>query len=849
MHRDLPTLHGKAHGWFHCAMLSVILGMMLSPSEGLFAQTPIVLDPPAGTVDGVNVLNTSTVIVQLRAPGKTHVHLRGDFNAWATTDASLMRKSVDGTRHWLQVSNLTPGTWYRYHFLVENELEIGDPYAELVLDPWDDVYIPQSHFPGMPAFPSAQANWHTTAFRTDSPYFLWTDGGFQKPSQDRLVIYETLVRDFDEAQTFQDVINRLDYLEFMGFNAIELMPVSEFEGNLSWGYNPNFRFAVDKFYGPKAKLKELVNKCHERGIAVILDIVPNHSFGTDPMVRLYQDADGTVASNNPWFNEVAMHPYSPGYDFDHGDPWTREFWKRVFNFWIDEYHIDGYRVDLSKGLTQNFTGSNVDAWNQYDQSRVDILFDYANDLWSNHPGTYMILEHLGNNDEETALANGGFMIWGKMTYAFSQSAMGYYGDINYASWQNRGYAWPNLVAYAESHDEERMGFEMASYGNSSGSYNVQVEATAMDRLAMTHAFLLALPGPKMIWQWGELGYDTSIFDCLNGTFAEECKLGEKPAPWLDLDNEHRLSLAKTIAALVDLKKNQPVFGTFDYSVDGSGMGKRIHLYGPDQNAVLVGNFDVNPINMVPGFPYTGTWYDHFTGLPLSVNNLGQAQTLQPGEWHLYLDTPLPTPDTDGSIPILAEVGCTDPAAVNYDPLAEADNGSCQYETVLQLELGDLTPSAAGVHVAGSFQGWVADATPLELGEDGVYRTTVVAQVGSSVEYKFLNGDAWGTDEGVPAACGVSNGLGGFNRSFLVPAEDQTLDLHCFAACNPCAPAGPVDCTAGDCCGLGTVWDAVSGTCIASGTEPGLCVEDLNGDGTVAVADILQLLGAFGAVCE
>ena len=829
-------------------MLGLMLLWMLS-SGSVMGQTPIVLDPPAGTVDGVNVINGSTVIVQLRAPGKEYVHLRGDFNNFTSNTASLMRKSVDGNYHWLQIDGLSPGIWYRYHFLVEGILEIGDPYAELVLDPWDDQYIPQSHFPGMPAFPSGQASWHTTAFRTDNPYFLWTDSNFERPSSDRLVIYETLVRDFDEAQTFQDLINRLDYIEFMGYNAIELMPVNEFEGNLSWGYNPNFRFAVDKFYGPKAKLKELVNKCHERGIAVIMDIVPNHSFGTDPMVRLYQNADGSAASDNPWFNVVAMHPYSPGYDFDHGDPWTKEFWKRVFDFWIEEYHIDGYRVDLSKGLTQTFTGSDVSSWNQYDQSRVDILFDYANDIWSNHPGTYMILEHLGNNDEETALANGGFLIWGKSTFEFTQAALGYYGDINYSSWQNRGYAWPNLVSYAESHDEERMGFELASYGNASGNYDIKQEPTAMDRLEMTHAFLLAIPGPKMIWQWGELGYQTSIFDCLDGTFSTDCKLGEKPAPWVDLENPDRLSLAKTIAALIDLKKNQPVFGTYDYNVDGSGMGKRIHLYSTDQNAVLVGNFDVVPISMVPGFPYAGTWHDHFSGLPLSVNNVGDAMTLQPGEWHLYLDTPLPTPDTDGSIPILANVGCTDVAAQNYDPLAEADNGSCEYLVTLQLDMGELPVATAGVHVAGSFQGWVASDTPMDLGSDGIHRTTVVAQVGSEIQYKYLNGNVWGTDEGVPAECGVSNGLGGFNRSFVVEAADSTLDIHCFASCTLCTPVGPVDCSAGDCCGEGTVWDATSGTCIGTGGGPATCVEDLDGDGTVAVSDILQLLSAFGFTCD
>jgi 1,4-alpha-glucan branching enzyme len=829
--------------------IAAFLGVLFACSNLGQAQTPIVLDPPAGTVDGVNVINGSTVIVQLRAPGKDYVHLRGDFNNFTSNTASLMRKSVDGNRHWLQLSGLSPGMWYRYHFLVEGNLEIGDPYAQLVLDPWNDQYIPQSHYPGMPSFPTGQASWHTTAFRTDNPYFLWTDNDFQRPPSDRLVIYETLVRDFDEAQTFQDLINQLDYLEFMGYNAIELMPVSEFEGNLSWGYNPNFRFAVDKFYGTAAKLKELVNKCHARGIAVIVDVVPNHSFGTDPLVRLYQDPDGSAADNNPWFNKIAKHPFSPGYDFDHGDPWTREFWKRVFDFWIDEFHIDGYRIDLSKGLTQTDSGSDVGAWNQYDQSRVDILFDYANDIWSNHPGTYLILEHLGNNDEETALANGGFMIWGKMTTEYTQAVMGYDGDINYGSWQARGYQWPNLVTYAESHDEERMAYELTTYGNAFNGYDAKEESTAMDRLAMAHAFLLAIPGPKMIWQWGELGYQISIFDCLNGTFAEGCKLDEKPAPWGDLANADRLSLAKTIAALNDLKKNQPAFGTYDYNVDGSGKGKRIHLYGPDQNVVLVGNFDVAPINMVPGFPYVGTWHDHFTGQSMSVNNLGDAMALQPGEWHLFMDTPLPTPDTDGTLPILVNVGCTDVNAQNYDPLAEADNGTCQYETVLQLDMGDLPVDSAGVHVAGSFQSWQAGDTPLELGADSIYRTTVVAQVGTEIQYKFLNGNVWGTDEGVPGECGVPNGLGGFNRAFVVAEGGATLDVHCYASCTTCLPPVPEDCAAGDCCGEGTVWDAVSGTCVADGTSASPCVEDIDNDGAVGVSDILLLLGSFGEICE
>merc|ERR1712185_332560 len=103
------------------------------------------------------------------------------------------------------------------------------------------------------------------------------------------------------------------------------------------------------------------------------------------MLRMYQDADGGASAGNPWFNEDQVHPFGLGFDFDHGDPWTREFWKRVLDFWIEEFHVDGYRIDLSKGLTQTYTLGDVGAWNGYDQSRVDILFDYGNHVWYNHP--------------------------------------------------------------------------------------------------------------------------------------------------------------------------------------------------------------------------------------------------------------------------------------------------------------------------------------------------------------------------------------------------------------------------------------------------------------------------------
>ena len=742
----------------------------------------LVEDPPNGRLDGVTVLAPDRAHFQLRAPSKDHVNLRGDFNNWQIDGDFEMNQSIDGSTWWLEVDGLEPGAWIRYHYLIDDTLEVADPYAPVILDPWNDGYIPPETFPNRPPYPSEHAFWPVGAFRTVEPEFQWTDAGFSKPAQDRLVIYELLVRDWDAARDFDAVVERLDHLSWLGITAIELMPVSEFDGNISWGYNPGPRFAVDKAYGTASSLKRLVNEAHARGIAVILDVVPNHSFGLDPLLRMYQTEEGTPASGNPWFNVNQIHPYGLGSDIDHGDPWTREFWKRALDFWIEEFHVDGYRIDLSKGLTQTFTLGDVGAWNAYDQSRVDILFDYGNHVWYNHPGTYMILEHLGDNPEESALANGGFLLWGKSTSAFTEAALGYGGDFSQASWQTRGWNWPNLIAYFESHDEQRIAHDLLLYGNSQGSYDTKSLATAMDRLAMTHAFLFALPGPKMMYQWGEFGYDVSIYDCLNGNYEEGCKLDEKPEPWDDRALvPERQGLARTIKKLCELKRSEPAFGTYDYGIDFGGSGKRLHLYTPNQNVVLAGNFDVVGFDMIPGFPHTGPWTDAITGITLDVSDLSSPYYFAPGQWHLWMDTPVSPVDV--SEPLVFELNCTDSNAVNFGA-----EGSCRYMVTVALDATDLIESGSispwGLHVAGSFQGWSPSGTDLVEGVDGVWSASFEAAVGDLVEFKFVNGNNWNAAETVPSGCGVSDEFGGYNRQWVVAGAD-VIGPICFGACAAC----------------------------------------------------------------
>ena len=99
------------------------------------------------------------------------------------------------------------------------------------------------------------------------------------------------------------------------------MPVNEFEGNESWGYNPMFYFALDKYYGNKNSYKEFIDECHKRNMTVVMDIALNHSFGQNPQVRMYFDKStgqyGQPTANNPWFNQIDKHPYGVGYDYNH----------------------------------------------------------------------------------------------------------------------------------------------------------------------------------------------------------------------------------------------------------------------------------------------------------------------------------------------------------------------------------------------------------------------------------------------------------------------------------------------------------------------------------------------------
>jgi hypothetical protein len=601
-----------------------------------FVRKPIVTEAlPEGLKDGINYTGNTSVTLVLYAPYKSYAFATGDFTDWHISDMGYMKRTPDAERYWVEINGLEPGKEYRFQYLVDSVLFIPDPYADKVLDPSNDQYIASSTYPDLISYPRDTASGIVSVLQTSQSPYLWQSAAFEPPPESNLVIYELLVRDFTANHDYKTLIDTLSYLDRLGITAIELMPVNEFEGNLSWGYNPSFYFAPDKYYGPKNDLKAFVDSCHNRGIAVITDLVLNHCFGQSPLVQLYIDHTSTdqiiMKTPNPWFNESSPNQvYRWGADFNHESIQTQQLVDRITSYWLTEYKIDGFRFDFTKG----FTNTQGDG-SSYDASRIAILKRMADKIWSVNPDAYIILEHFAPNSEEKELAEYGLMLWGNNNYNYAEAAMGYSSDLTSVSALGRGWSVPNLVSYMESHDEERLMYKTITYGSVSDDYNTKNLKVALKRMQLDALFLLTVPGPKMIWQFGEIGYDISIDD--GG------RTNEKPVKWDYYLNPERRRLFVIYKLLNDLRKTQPVFSTSDYIYSLSTPLKRLLLFHSTMKADILGNFGLIPSDIDPAFPQTGKWYEFFTGDSITVSGVNDPINLQPGEYRLYTSKKLPAP--------------------------------------------------------------------------------------------------------------------------------------------------------------------------------------------------------------
>ena len=602
--------------------------------EAVEGVTAITKSRPSGLKQGITYGADGTSVTLCtyaasRTESAKRVFLLGDMTDWKLSKDYQLYK--DGNYFWITLTGLTKGKEYRFQYAVERadgvRKQICDLYSEKVLHP-DDKWEPKTADPTLISYPTKGADGgYVTVIQPGKADYNWSSAtlNFKRPNKNNLIIYETWVLDYTTTRTFKGLMDRLDYIQNLGVNAIELMPITEFEGNQSWGYNPTLYFAMDKSYGKAEDMKAFVDACHQRGIAVILDMVFNHTTGQNPMAKLYPWTSSSPTETelrfNPWFNvstEVKHDNNDYGEDWNHGFEPAHEMFTRVLQYWLKEFKVDGYRLDLSHGICGRNTYDAVDQLKDYYDKGVKAVSSDA----------YMILEHWGSSmgSDRPKLIKYGMQCWANTNNAYCQTAMGWLKDGDGFDEANQdGY-----VSYCESHDEERMQYKCKKYGNGDLQTN---EAARLGRVAENVAFNVLLNGSHMLWQFEEIGYDISIDQ--NG------RTGTKPNPKTKgyFTQAERVD-AFTKSAQVITLRTQLMPSVFEGNPTASSIssGKALRTIQWGNNVFAVANFGVEG-NQAVSMP-SGTWYDYLGGAAKATSS---TCVLAPGELKVFTSTAVKAP--------------------------------------------------------------------------------------------------------------------------------------------------------------------------------------------------------------
>lgn len=613
---------------------------------------------PSGMRYGINYHandpTKATLVLHLPTQTKNVVHVIGEFNNWQVTEAFKMNRTPAGDVWWITLNGLTSGQEYIFQYLIDGTIRVADPYASKISDPWNDQWITSAVFPGLKPYPSANTSNIASYIQTNRPKYTWQINNFTPVSHNKLNVYELHVRDFTTEGTYKAATARLDYIANMGINCIHMMPVSEFEGNDSWGYNPNFYFASDKAYGTENDLKQFIDEAHKRGIAVINDLVLNHAFGTNAMAQMYWDAaNSKPAGNNPWFN--ANHNFVNnraawwGNDFNHDSGHTRAFIDSVNAYWMKEFKFDGFRFDFTKGFSNT---QYIEDWNwggTYDGARVFNLKRMVDAMRARNPNAIVVFEHLADRPENSELANYGILQWGGkgVTEKYEEIVLGW-GATDITNSNSKapanGFQFDNLMSYMESHDEQRLGYHIKQYGR---TFIKNSETEQFKRLKLAGAFNMLIPGPRMVWQFGELGYDVNID--FNG------RTGRKPVRWDYFDVPGRRDIYNTYSLVLGLRKKYNVMhNCIGLKLDQSNWVKELRFRNADTTVLVLANFEAfntsDPNNAghaaffdVPtGLP-AGNYYEASSG---TWQTLGTTVRINAGDYRIYSTHALPlTPST------------------------------------------------------------------------------------------------------------------------------------------------------------------------------------------------------------
>ena len=555
--------------------------------------------PPAGTTPGVTDNGDGTVTFALWAPEKHFVSLVGDFNGW-DNDADVLYSYQDSI--WWTTIDLSSGT-YNYRFLVDGDLPIADPYG-LLLD-WTENG-------------SQSGNWRNaeSVVEVGVSAFPWTDASWVPPDPEDMIIYETHLGDFSDTGDFAGLEARIAYLASLGINAIEIMPCYEFPGAISWGYNPAYYFAPEATYGTPEDLKSLVDTAHDNGIAVLIDMVYNHLDASASLYRLY----GNDYDASPWFHDLTNPWGFP--DLDHWSNGTKKLTKDIAEFWMDEYHVDGFRYDATAFIGWDGVGDDTGNGIGY--------FTYV--AWDYNNSFYQVLEHL---PQETAvvtdtkatscwhdtfhdqmkanLREGPFegSIYGNMDV--TAQAIHYAGD---------GFTDESqVVNYTESHDEQRIIWE--SQTNPGIDYDLAIKKSKLGAV-----LLFTCTGTPMIYHGQEFGEDS------------ERTIDPNPLHWEYLEQPTGSSIFRHFNRLIWLRKQYPSLTSGNLFTTLQDNTNHVISFwrATDSNTdsvVVVANFDRSEKTVSVEFPVTGTWFEYLEDSTVSVTSNPRSVQIPGSEARIY----------------------------------------------------------------------------------------------------------------------------------------------------------------------------------------------------------------------
>ena len=610
----------------------------------------VLLDFPAISVEveplpenvklGPNWINNE-MILAVYAPAQPvmQVIVTAPGETGEVSNAIVMKRDPEQSDIWWTELDLSFGQ-YEYEYLLINGSRLPDPFTRRLSNGKTRVEI------GAGGVSTADD-------------YNWQSNDYIRPSLDTLIIYELHVDDF-AAQgsgqgTFDDVIIRLDHLRESGINAIELMPITEFPGGRSWGYNPEIMSSVEATYGTPENFKQLVDEAHSRNMAVILDLVWNHATSSTPLWKIQPNND-----LNPYFkNSNDLNPNETEgtwgmLDFDHFNEKTIEYINEIHRIWLEEYRIDGFRFDATRfvGWDLNQPQYGLPAWtsaiHELDSNVYQIAEHLPSDPWLVNNTKLTSSWHDSFHDR---LIDHIFSSIGTMT-AMRQII----GLYEYSNWGTPYADLTQAVKYMVSHDEQSLIQEMVEFDGVSLS-----QAREIDKFYAS--LLFTAQGIPMIWQGQEFGFQSGWLDNNgNGNWDEE-KLGYRPVDWSLLDSEDGQSHLNHYSRLARFRKTNPAFSKGTFYDLWRYDAERVIVYGykdesegnSDDQVVVIANFSSSnrTVNDVP-FLSAGNWYnvtDPGNDLYTADGNYGEysipsksAVIYSKNQYELGVETPLFVPE-------------------------------------------------------------------------------------------------------------------------------------------------------------------------------------------------------------